>query len=161
MMKKIFISLVALMLTLSMVACSNNSEKKEESNISNKEINEVEEENKPTQKELNDALKKEAEKADFVQLNGHESENKGKKVFLEGEVTIVTKPGAVGGEFTVSVKEGDGYGIYGITSFDTENNYDIGKDIKEGDKVKIYGVVDGKDQVGAPRIVATIIESDV
>lgn len=108
----------------------------------------------------NAQLKKDATKADFIQLNGHEDEYEGKKVYIEGIVSTVTKEGAPGGEFTVSVQEGNGYGDYGITSLDTEHNYNIGKDIVKGSKVKLYGIIKGKDNVGAPHIIAIIVEKE-
>lgn len=113
-----------------------------------------------TQAELNAQLKKDATQADFVQLNGHEEEYKDKKVFVEGTVSSITQEGSVGGKFTVTVQEGNGYGMYGITSLDTENNYNVGKDIVKNNKVKIYGTVNGKDSFGAPHIVATIVEKE-
>lgn len=154
-MKKIWILLVILFLLCSLIGCGESKTTPVNSNTTN---NTSIQKSEPTQTELNNQLKKEAVKADFVKLNGHEDEYKNEKVFLEGQVTTIIQAASVGGEFTVSIKEGNGFGMYGITSFDTENNYEVGKDINKGDKVKVYGTIDGKDKFGFPHINATIIE---
>lgn len=121
--------------------------------------NKTQQPNTQSQKELNDKIKKEAVKADFVQLNGHEDEYKNKKVFIEGTVEVLKEQELLG-EFTMSTKEGNGYGMYSMNGIDTENDYKIGKDIKKGDKIKVYGTIGGKDKLGMPKIDYTIIEKE-
>ena len=146
-----------LMVTL-FSSCSNSSASK--NTVSNTTATTSNKAKEPTQKEINDKLKEEATKADFVQINGHEDNNKNKKVFVEGEITNISKEGSTGGEFTVSVQEESGVGMYRVMSLDTENNTNVGVTVKQGDKVKVYGVIDGKDDTGMPKIVATIVEKE-
>jgi colicin import membrane protein len=98
----------------------------------------------PSQDELNMNLKEEATQADFVELNGEELT--GKKVFADGEVTNIAKEGMLG-EFTLTTSDG----MYTVINM-------MGTEVSEGDSVKIYGVTDGKDSTGFPKINATIIE---
>lgn len=161
-MKKIIsIFCVTVIMCLSFIGCSNSSAEQSTKSATQKQSVQNESAKKgPTQAELNTQLKKDATKADFVQLNGYENQYKDKKVYVEGTVSFISQTGAPGGEFDVKVQEGNGYGDYGITSLDTEHNYNIGKDIVEGSKVKAYGTVEGKNSEGMPHIVAVIIEKE-
>ena len=105
--------------------------------------------NEPTQEELNAQLKEEATAIDFVAANGGEIAEK-TKVTITGKVGTVMSEG-VGGIFTVTTTEGDGFGMYTIANFSmTETAEDA--------EVTIYGIFAGKDEAGMPKIVATIIE---
>ncbi|MBV4423156.1 OB-fold protein [Clostridium tyrobutyricum] len=155
-MKKTSILFIGVILSIVLIGCgsqtqSNNTTQTKQ--IVQKQNNSQE----PTQDELNTKLKKDATKADFVQLNGNEDKYKGKKVFVEGTVSSITTEGSTGGEFTITAQEGTGYGMYGITSLDTKS-INVGKDIVKNSKVKAYGTVDGKDSIGSPHIVATIVQ---
>lgn len=140
-MKKLIL-LLAIILGLTGCQSTNDTTTEPESKEESVKI-------EPTQEELNAKLKAEAVKADFVEINVDNPV--GKKVFAEGEVTILTK-GALD-EFTLTTKEGDGYGIYQITLANTTE-----EDYSEGDIVRIYGTADGKDELGMPKILATIVE---
>ena len=109
-------------------------------------------EKEQTQEEINKKLKLDATKADFVEINGYEKENIGKYLFIDGEVSFVGDVNEAIPLFTVTTKEGDGYGIYDVMNF-----YDI--EVKKGDKVKVYGSLSSeKSNVGAPQISGIIIE---
>lgn len=140
-MKKLLIAIVSLVI---ISGCS--SEPKE----TVKKVPEVSQKNnEPTQDELNEKLKSEAVRADFVELNGGKAEMN-KRVFAVGEVTIVIKEGSMG-EFTLTTVDGDGYGMYTVKNV-------LGTEVNEGDQVKVYGPFTGKDDLGFPTISATIIE---
>ncbi|QXE20452.1 DNA-binding protein [Clostridium sp. 001] len=158
-MKKIISLFVGIIVCLSFMGCGDTSNNQQGNESTKQTVQKKPSKNEPTQAELNAKLKKEATKADFVQLNGHEDQYKGKKVFIEGTVSNVTNENNPGGEFTISAQEGNGYGMYGITSLDIDHG-NVGKDIVKNNKVKIFGTVDGKDSFGAPHIVATIIEKE-
>lgn len=111
---------------------------------------------KVSQEDLNNNLKKEAIKAEFTVLNGHNAEKADLKVFAEGEISAVdyNKVMDVFPSFLLSQKEGDGYGMYHIS-----NLLDI-KGLKNGDNVKVYGTVDKElSKDGIIKINATIIEN--
>lgn len=103
----------------------------------------------PSQEELNEKMRSEAIKLDFVKANGGEIEQD-TKVTISGKVTNITEEG-VGGTFTVTTKEGDGYGMFSVKNFAL-------KDVTVDSEVTVYGVFDGKDELGFPTINATIIE---
>ena len=121
-----------------------------------KEIN-LDKKNKPekklSQEELNIRLKKEAVKAEFIELNSNSKSNINKKVYLEGTVGTILKDGVLG-EFSVNTKEENGYGIYTILNMHTTEK----ETLKQGDIIKIYGVYDGKEKDNIPKITAIIIE---
>ncbi|EGO86269.1 hypothetical protein G8S49_11070 [Clostridium botulinum C] len=161
-MKKICIAIFSSMLVLALVGCGD---KKASSNITtenktNTEIKskskDIKKENKePTQQELNEKLKKEAVKADFVKINGHEKENANLKVFAEGKISCVDykKVMDVFPSFSLKQKEGKGYGLYHITNLFSKEGF------KDGDIVRIYGTVNKvKSKTGYPKIIATVIE---
>lgn len=107
----------------------------------------------PTQEQLNETLKREAMKADFVELNVDEPPI-GKKVFAEGKVDVLTVDNVMD-EFFLTTREGDGYGMYKINLLKTTGfNFEY----SEGDQVRIYGGVTKKEEDGTPQIIATIIE---
>ena len=153
MKKKVSVLMVLLLMIL--VGCSNekskNSNKKEsETIITNNQTNKVTEKENPSEK-----LKKEAIKAEFVKINGHEKANENLKVYAEGKISVVDyeKKLDVFPSFILSQEEDKGFGVYHISNI-------LGKEgLKDGDEVKIYGVVSGeKNKSGMPVILATIIE---
>jgi hypothetical protein len=103
-----------------------------------------------TQDELNEKIKAEAVQADFAELNVTNPPD-GKRVYVDGVVSILTK--GIIDEFILTAKEGDGYGMYKIILLNT-----IDAEYVEGDQVRIYGVVNGKDDSGMPQISAPILE---
>ncbi|MEM5014135.1 hypothetical protein WKH57_25840 [Niallia taxi] len=145
-MKKILLISVLLL-----SACSSEEEvtKKTVATETQTDTNQVEKEDM-TQEEANEQLKKEATQADFVEINVDNP--KGKTVFIEGEVSLLTE--GVFDEFVLTTEEGPNeHGMYGIQLANTTDAV-----YSEGDKVKIYGVVNGKDENGMPQIYATILE---
>ena len=151
-MKKLFYigAISALLLT----ACSSDekaSPKEETPAAEEKEATDKVAETKgPTQEELNEKMKAEAIKLDFVAANGDEVA-KNTKVTITGKITNIDKEG-VGGKFTVTTTEGDGYGMFTVVNLTTGGNVSLDSE------VTIYGTFDGKDDLGAPTIIATIIE---
>lgn len=113
------------------------------------EVKEVPVTAEPTQEELNEKMKNEAIKLDFVAANGDEIA-KDTKVTISGKVTNISEEG-VGGKFTVTTIEGDGYGVYSVKNLAL-------KDVSLDSEVTIYGTYDKKDDLGFPTIIATIIE---
>lgn len=103
----------------------------------------------PTQNELNAKLKTEAIPLDFVAANGDEIE-KDTKVTITGEVTSVMSDG-VGGKFTVTTTEDDGFGVFSVTNLTLD-------EVVEGQTVNVYGTFSGKDESSTPSITATFIE---
>ena len=159
-MKKILCLILTISICSTFTACGSSTKVETAKIKSATNVPTVLKKVEPTQKELNDKLKKEATKANFVELNGHATEHKNKRVFVEGEIGFISTTGWVGGEFSISTKEGKGYGMYEIYSLDSNENV-VGEDIKEGDKVKVYGVVSPSESdkptviKNAPHITAT------
>lgn len=97
-------------------------------------------------------LKREAVKADFVQLNSYSESNIGKLVYAEGEITIMRE--GLLGNFILSQREGDGYGIYDVNNVDFKE-----PNLSDGDTVRVWGMFMGKEGLGElPRIEGFIIE---
>lgn len=108
-----------------------------------------------TQEQLDEKLKKDAVKADFVKLNGHSNENADLKVFIEGEISCVDYQCVIDvfPSFLISQKEGEGFGMYHVTNIRSI------KDLKDGDIVKVYGTVDKEtSNDGMVKINSTVIE---
>jgi hypothetical protein len=132
-----------------LTACS--SEGSTSSNNDEEPVVEQEKNNEPTQEELNDKLKSEAVEASFVELNDPAAEIN-KQVFAVGEVSVKHEDG-IFQVFDLSVKEGEGYGIYQVTDVLKVTDY------SDGDTVKVYGIYKGKDEAtGMPMINSTVIE---
>ena len=149
-MKKLFYisALSALLLT----ACGEEeaAPKEETPAAEEKEASDKVAETKgPTQEELNVKMKAEAIKLDFVAANGDEV-TKDTKVTISGKVTNIAEEG-VGGTFTVTTKEGDGYGMFSVYNLSL-------KDVSMDSEVTVYGTYNEKDDLGFPTIIATIIE---
>ncbi|MGP9039836.1 DNA-binding protein [Cytobacillus kochii] len=149
-MKKAFVTILTTSFLL--FACGGNEEStkevkpKEEVNTEQQENN-----NDMTQEEVNEQLKKEAEKADFVEINV-DNPPEGKKLFIDGKVSLLTEGDF--DEFILTTDEGPGeHGMYGIQLANTTDAV-----YSEGDEVRVYGVVNGKDETGMPKILATILE---
>jgi hypothetical protein len=144
---KIGICICGIILSLGFIGCSSKSSevvKPLEKPIEQKIV-------EPTQDELNATIKKEAVKADFVTLNGHEADFIGKSYFVEGEVTFIDDSNSVLPMFSVKTKEGDGFGMYDVVNF----NKTV---VVKGDKVKVYGKLSGKSDIGVPQISGNVIE---
>jgi hypothetical protein len=145
--KKLNLYICGLILSLGFVGCSSNNEVVEPTS----EVVETVAKTEPTQSEINAGIKKDAVKADFVILNGHEEDNLGKPYIVEGEVSFVGDTTAVLPTFSVTTKEGNGVGMYDITNFDKVI-------VAKGDKVKVYGKLTGKSDIGLIQISGNIIE---
>ncbi|WP_206153060.1 hypothetical protein [Clostridium cadaveris] len=153
-MKKLLSILLVGMLSVGMTACGNSKDTAKKDDTSTPAPTETKKE-EPTREELNEKLKKEAVKADFVKLNGHSKENKDLKVFAEGKISIVDYKNTMDlfPSFTLTQEEGTGVGMYHITNILSVEG------LKDGDTVKIYGVVDEEpSKAGLIKITATIIE---
>ncbi|MBU3216659.1 DNA-binding protein [Clostridium estertheticum] len=106
---------------------------------------------KQTQTQLDAKIKKESVKADFIKLNGHESEFVGKSYLIEGTVTNIDNSNAVLPSFTVTTKEDKGVGMYSIININKVN-------IVKGNKVKVYGKLNGKNDIGFTELSGNVIE---
>ncbi|WP_182101807.1 hypothetical protein [Niallia taxi] len=103
-----------------------------------------------TQGELNEKLKEESTRADIVEINV-ENPPIGKKVYIDGEVDVLTE-GDID-EFLITSKESKGYGVYKVKLINTTD-----EDFKEGDQVRVYGAITGKDEIDTPEILATVLD---
>ncbi|MBS4958920.1 MULTISPECIES: hypothetical protein [Clostridium] len=157
-MKRLLVAIISGIIVVSLSGCASN--KSVENNKESKPDMKVEEqkkdekEQKVSQEDLNEQLKKEAVKADFVELNGNTDKNKNLKVFAEGTISVVDYDRVMDifPSFTLTQEEGEGYGIYHISNVLSVEG------LKDGDKVKVYGVVDGENDSGLIKISATVIE---
>lgn len=143
------IALIGL-ISFSFISCSKKEQVK---NV----ISKTEESAKkgPTQEEIDKETKSKAVQSNFVEINGHEAEMKDKIVFAEGQISAVDNSGTVElfKGFTLSQKEGNGYGMYYVYNFTSDTSF------KDGDIVKVYGsVYESKSTLGMPIIVGTVIE---
>lgn len=147
------ISIILLICSMFFVSCGNPNDRTSKLPVGNESSNSKDEKSRD---ELNEQLKSECIKADFISLNGNTEQNKNLKVFVEGEISVVDYDSVMDlfPSFMISQKEGEGYGMYHIT-----NVLSI-PDLKDGDYVKIYGTVDGTNNVGIPKIVSTVIEKN-
>jgi len=159
MLKKITTLITCGAIAISLTACG--SQEKQTTQADTPKQEEKPKENKPAQKELNDTMKKEAVKGDFVELNS-DNPPKDKKLFLEGEInSIQSKTGEkelqTSDYFMLKTQEETGIGIFKVMNGDIENTKK--EHFKAGDKVRIYGVYMEKDITsGMPVIASTIIE---
>ena len=100
-------------------------------------------------------LKAKATKADFIEINGHYDKVKAKPVFFEGKVSNVVNTYDAGiPNFLITNKVSkDGFELFYII-----NGTQI-LDLKDGDTVKIYGMVSNpKEGLGMPTIMCSVIE---
>lgn len=151
-MKKLFY--IGVLSTLLLTACGEEEKaapKEETPAAEEKEASDKVAETKgPTQEELNEKMRKEAIKLEFVAANSDEVA-KNTKVTISGKVSNIDKEG-VGGKFTVTTNEDDGYGMYTVVNLTLE-------DVSMDSEVTVYGTFDGSDpDLGFPTIIATIIE---
>lgn len=140
-----------------LTACGSQEKQTVKTDTSKQE----EKDNKPSQKELNDTMKKEAVKGEFVELNS-DNPPKDKKIFLEGKIDKLM---SVTGEkelqtsdyFILKTQEADGIGIYKVFNTDIKNTKK--EHFKECDTVRVYGTYMNKDGLtGMPIVGSTIIE---
>ncbi|MGG3449876.1 hypothetical protein [Domibacillus aminovorans] len=138
-MKRWFLVIVVGILS----ACSSDEERFVQE-VFPEEVSAIIEE--PSEEELAELMREEAEPAVFTALN-IDKPPVDKKVTATGEVTRVTEPGMMG-TFSLSTDDGT-YTIMNLTKTEVE----------EGSKVTIYGVVAvEKAADGTPTINAVIIE---
>lgn len=142
-MKRLFY--VSALSVLLLAACGDETKVDPKVETSSEQVETTE----PTQEELNAKLKDEAITLDFIAANGDEVE-KDTKVTITGEVTTVMSEG-VGGIFTVTTTEGDGFGVFNVKNFTSD-------EVVEGQTVSVYGTYNGKDETSMPSIIATFIE---
>lgn len=145
----LILGLVVLMIFASFIAGCNPSENSQDT-LEKADT----QQSGPTQEELNEKLKQEAIKANFVEINGG-SVDVYTKIYAEGIISVVMKPGLLG-EFSLTTEEGNGFGIYTIRNFDLNGpieNSDIDR------RITVWGVFWGKDpETGIPIITSTITE---
>lgn len=156
--KKILTLILILVIAFTLSACGAKVDDEDEVGNSTQETN-IEEDNKnnekkdddPTQEELNDKLKEEAKEFRYIEVFRDEVE-KDTKIHIEGVIDAVIKDDKLG-EYSVIVEEDDMdvEGVYDVKSFVLEEFF-------EGDRIKVWGSYDGKNDIGAPTINATIIE---
>lgn len=152
-MKKLITTLLSLLIVLTMTGCVSTAKSDGEENNEKPKVEQQNKEEK-NQEELDEELKKEAVKADFVELNGNIVGNKNLKVFAEGTISVVDYDRVMDifPSFLLTQEEGEGFGIYHISNVLSVEG------LKDGDKVKVYGVVDGENESGLIKISATVIE---
>jgi len=144
---------IILLAALLLSACSSEeevtkkSEPADETNVEQKVNNED-----LSQEEINEKLKEEATRADFVELDV-DNPPIGKKVFIDGKVSVLTE-GTID-SFTLTSEEGTAYGMYKVILINTTN-----EEYTSGDQVRVFGSVKGKDEIGMPEISATILEKN-
>lgn len=148
-MKKAFV--IILTTSFLLIACGGNEETAKEEKPKEEVVEDQKTNDDQSQEELNTQLKQEATKADFVELNV-DNPPEGKKVFIDGEVSSLIRDDSIN-EFILTSKENDGYGMYKIILVNSSD-----ADFNEGDQVRIYGGVKGKDDIGTPEILASILE---
>ena len=143
---------IILLAVLLLSACSSEEEVTKKSEPAEEQTNVEQQVNNEdlTQEELNEKLKEEATRADIVEINV-ENPPIGKKVYIDGEVDLLTEGDK--DEFLITSKESKGFGVYKVKLINTT---DI--DFNEGDQVRIYGGVTGKDETDTPEILASILE---
>jgi major membrane immunogen (membrane-anchored lipoprotein) len=101
------------------------------------------------EQETEEGLKDEAVKIEFVAAND-DSVPAGTIVTAEGVASPITGT-EIGDEFLLTTQEAEGEGTYVVS-----NNSKV--EIKDGQKITVYGSYDGKTESGDPKITATIIE---
>lgn len=102
-----------------------------------------------TEEERHAKVKALAEEHSFIQFNGDEVPVD-TMVELTGEVDHISEEGMMG-EFMLTKKEGDGYGMYSITNM-------LGTEVSEGDTVAVYGTYNGKNEMGMPSVNSVLVE---
>lgn len=153
-MKKILTILLIGFLSFGLMACGSKQEVNEKTSETNKpkqeQVQKEQVKKEPTQEELNNKIKKEAVKGDFVKINGGEMDRK--SVFIEGKVSNL-QTDQVMPIFMLTSKEGDGFGVYNVQTIDLS----YVKDIKDGDKVKVYGKVVDRKTTDVPTVFGNVI----
>ncbi len=110
----------------------------------------------PTREEMDQQMLEEAVQANFVEINAGNWELK--KVCAVGKISHFD-PDPVIFSFTFTTEENGGYGMYYVDGTpDLPRIKNVFYDLKDGDIVKIYGIVHGKNDAGMPNISVTIIE---
>ncbi|MBU3153909.1 DNA-binding protein [Clostridium estertheticum] len=145
--RKISICMCALALVLSFVGCGSKSSITKSVEKPDLVVPKV----ALTQTQLNAKIKKESVKADFIKLNGHETEFVGKSYLIEGTITNVDNTNTTLPLFTVTTKEDKGVGMYSIININKVN-------IAKGNKVLVYGKLNGKNDIGFTELTGNIIE---
>jgi hypothetical protein len=106
----------------------------------------------PTQEELNQQLKENAQKGDFVEINGGQVEE-GEQIYLEGTVSLVTTDSTAMPEYDFKPDDSSGGGYYAI------KDLSLNGVPAEGEKLKIYGTYSGKqDGTGIPQLTVIVVE---
>lgn len=158
-MKKLLTVITLGVVAVSLVACGGGETKEASGNTGATTgamaatTGAVTQDNTKSREEMNAQLKTEAVEADFVKINGGEWEDK--SVFVEATVNVANHNDSLKSILHVSKKTNAGYESYDISVFNTIVPDIV--NIKDGDKIKAYGIVDKKGD-GAPVILATIVE---
>ncbi|EJQ43665.1 hypothetical protein IEQ_04993 [Bacillus cereus BAG6X1-2] len=161
-MKKVLLSLACSVLLTGLAACGSNEKADSDVQV-NENIQQEQqkpEENEPPQKELNDTMKREAVRGEFVEFN-NDTPSKKKEVFFEGKIDkLISSTGEkelrLNDYFMLKTQENDGIGLFKIFNGDIDNTKR--EHFKEGDTVRVYGIFLGKDELGFPTIGTTLIE---
>ncbi|CUP05515.1 DNA binding protein [Clostridium baratii] len=152
-MKKVLaIFMPIILVTALFIGCGSENKQANKEPLKNESKSTEKNDDSVTQNELNDKIKKEAVKGDFVEINDDKMNNK--SVFITGEVSNIDSDEVIP-TFMLKSKESDGYGLYLIKLMDK----DLLKDIKDGKKVTVYGKVMGKNDSGMPEISGNVIEN--
>ncbi|WP_099300198.1 hypothetical protein [Bacillus sp. Marseille-P3800] len=150
-----FIIFIGIVIAINYVPEKDNSELiTTETSTSPKSSNETsnskdETEDEPSQDELDQKMRDEAEEVDFVAANN--GEYSGEEIVKATGVATVVGDTDVGNEFVLTVEQNDGYGLYDVVIMRTNAT------INENDEVTVYGTVDSKPE-GLPRIVGVLFE---
>lgn len=136
------------------IETSDENDEVDESETKVENIDEVEEEEQEpeiTQKELEE-IKKDAVRADFVEIKENEDSD-GMLVYAKGEISTVDYDRVmdVMPSFLLYPEEGGVYHITNVLGYEG---------LEDGDIVTIYGVVLGTTDAGIPKIITRIIEPE-
>ncbi|WP_082232688.1 hypothetical protein [Halobacillus massiliensis] len=123
-------------LTATLIGCSASTSANEE---------------KPTQQELDEQLRKEAMAVDYVTVSGGEVEV-GEKISISGAITA-EETSEDKSSYVVTTEEEGGYGTYNVENIDPDANYET------GEIVEVYGTFQGTDDAGTPIIESPVIDS--
>ncbi|ADY19666.1 hypothetical protein P4U05_11250 [Bacillus paranthracis] len=162
MYKKLISICIGSTLLLGLTAC-DSSKQSESSEKTNVKPQRETKKDLTSQDELNKKIKQDAEEVSFVKANGDQYAQ-GTRLKATGTVDLLLKSATIP-SFIIGTNENGGNGMYtiqiaqsGIQSSENEITLKSGLKISKGATVTIYGVYDGKDKTGMPKISATVIE---
>lgn len=92
-----------------------------------------------------------SEEIDFMKANAGEY-NGDEPLFATGEVSLLNDEN-VHISFNLTTESDDGYGYYAVEGFNISDS-----EFSDGDTVTVYGMYDGKNDMGMPVIYTTYVE---